>query len=117
MDKDHFCMMLSVFSLSCDSHLSWNVWFCFSTVRQQGQSVEKINRAMILAPLVGIVLNLRNASSPQCRGMVYDMATVLAGVDVSAAVIANFQYLVEYSWVSPNAKLLELMEPLRYWRS
>ncbi|KAG0626698.1 hypothetical protein M758_2G144800 [Ceratodon purpureus] len=77
---------------SADAH------FFDSTVRQQGQSLEKINRAMLLAPLVGIVLNLRNASSPHCHGVEYDMAAVLAGVDVSAAVIANFQYLVDYSW-------------------
>ncbi|KAG0631920.1 hypothetical protein M758_1G290200 [Ceratodon purpureus] len=83
---------------SADAH------FFDSTVRQQGQSLEKINRAMILAPLVGIVLNLRNASSPQCHGVEYVMATVLAGVDVSAAVISNFQYLVDYNWVRVNWK-------------
>jgi hypothetical protein len=85
---------------------------CFSTVRQQGQSLEKINRAMILAPLVGIVLNLRNAGPPQCHGTAYDMATVLAGVDVSAAVIANFQYLVEYSWVRVNAMFFKVLKLL-----
>ncbi len=78
-------------------------------MRQQGQSSEKINRAMILAPVVGIVLNLRSASSPQSLGMVYDMATVLAGVDVSAAVIANFQYLVDYSWVSVIVIFVEVV--------
>ena len=75
-------------------------------MRQQGQSLEKINRAMILAPLVGIVLNLRSASSAHGHGMAYDMASVLASVDVSAAVIANFQYLVEYSWVSIESRFL-----------
>lgn len=72
-------------------------------MRQQGQSLEKINRAMILAPLVGIVLNLRNGSSGQshCKAQ-YDMASILAGVDISPAVIANFQYLVDYSWVRVN---------------
>lgn len=69
--------------------------------------MEKINRAMILAPLVGIVLNLRSANPAQGQGMAYDMATVLAGVDVSAAVIANFQYLVDYSWVRTNATFVE----------
>lgn len=69
-------------------------------MRQQGQSLEKVNRAMILAPLVGIVLNLRNSSpAAQSHSKAYDMATILAGVDISPAVIANFQHLVDYSWV------------------
>jgi Kip1 ubiquitination-promoting complex protein 1 len=79
-------------TISADAH------FFDSTVRQQGQSPEKINRAMILAPLVGIILNLRNATSTPNHVMAYDVATVLAGLDVSAAVIAKFQYLIDYSW-------------------
>lgn len=57
---------------------------------------------MILAPLVGIILNLRNATSTPNHVMAYDVATVLAGLDVSAAVIAKFQYLIDYSWVRIN---------------
>uniref|UniRef100_A0A7I4BXX7 RING-type E3 ubiquitin transferase n=1 Tax=Physcomitrium patens TaxID=3218 RepID=A0A7I4BXX7_PHYPA len=81
-------------TISADAH------FFDSTVRQQGQSPEKINRAMILAPLVGIILNLRNATSTPNHVMAYDVATVLAGLDVSAAVIAKFQYLIDYSWMA-----------------
>jgi Kip1 ubiquitination-promoting complex protein 1 len=67
-------------------------------VRQQGQSQEKVNRAMILAPLVGIVLNLRNATMVPNHGMTYDLAHAIVSVDISAAVISNFQYLINYSW-------------------
>ncbi|XP_073388310.1 E3 ubiquitin-protein ligase RKP [Physcomitrium patens] len=77
---------------------SANAHFFDSTARQLGQSLEKIDRAKMLAPLVGIVLNLKNASLALSHGVTYDMATVLAGVDISAAVVANFQYLLDYSW-------------------
>eukprot|EP00249_Psilotum_nudum_P024720 c29275_g1_i2 orf=485-4546(+) len=71
-----------------------------STVRQQGQSPEKMNRAMILAPLVGIILNLFAAQiSPNLRTR-HDLAETIANVDVSSAAIANFHYLLEYNWAS-----------------
>jgi hypothetical protein len=69
-------------------------------VRQQGQSLDKVHRAMILAPLVGIVLNLRSAMSVPNHGMTYDfLAHAIVSMDGSAAVISNFQYLISYSWV------------------
>jgi hypothetical protein len=81
-----------------------------STVRQQGQSQEKVNRAMILAPLVGIVLNLRNATMVPNHGMTYDLAHAIVSVDVSAAVISNFQYLINYSWVRVVMNLMVVMK-------
>lgn len=73
--------------------------FVFSTVKQQ----EKVNRAMILAPIVGIVLNLGNATCISNHSVKYDMATTIVGVDTSDAIIANFQYLVHYNWVSETS--------------
>jgi Kip1 ubiquitination-promoting complex protein 1 len=67
-------------------------------VRQQGQSLDKVHRAMILAPLVGIVLNLRSSMSVPNHGMTYDLAHAIVSMDRSAAVISNFQYLTSYSW-------------------
>lgn len=55
---------------------------------------------MILAPIVGIVLNLGNATCISNHTVKYDMATTIIGVDTSDAIIANFQYLVGYNWVS-----------------
>ncbi len=68
-------------------------------MRQQGQSLDMVHRAMILAPLVGIVLNLRSAMSVPNHGMTYDLAHAIVSMDQSAAVISNFQYLISYSWV------------------
>jgi Kip1 ubiquitination-promoting complex protein 1 len=79
-------------------------------VRQQGQSQEKVNRAMILAPLVGIVLNLRNATMVPNHGMTYDLAHAIVSVDISAAVISNFQYLINYSWVRVVMNLMVVMK-------
>jgi Kip1 ubiquitination-promoting complex protein 1 len=84
--------------------------FFDSTVRQQGQSQEKVNRAMILAPLVGIVLNLRNATTVPNHGMTYDLAHAIVSVDISAAVISNFQYLINYSWVRVVMNLMVVMK-------
>ncbi|BBN14829.1 Kip1 ubiquitination-promoting complex protein 1 [Marchantia polymorpha subsp. ruderalis] len=69
-----------------------------SALRQQGQSLEKINRSMILAPIVGIVLNLSVATSSTNHGLVYDLAQVIANVDYSASMINDFEYLLEFNW-------------------
>uniref|UniRef100_A0A0D6R5Y3 B30.2/SPRY domain-containing protein n=1 Tax=Araucaria cunninghamii TaxID=56994 RepID=A0A0D6R5Y3_ARACU len=70
-----------------------------NALRQQGQSLEKVSRAMILAPLVGIVLNLADASASTNHGMENNMLEAFANMDASAAVESNFQYLLEYNWV------------------
>ena len=61
-------------------------------------SLEKINRAMILAPLVGIVLNLSTANvTNQCAQ--HDLALTILNVDVSSVAIRNFESLVLINWV------------------
>ncbi|KAH9296480.1 hypothetical protein KI387_040068, partial [Taxus chinensis] len=69
-----------------------------NALRQQGQSLEKLNRAMILAPLVGIVLNLADVTTSLHHGMENDLLQMFANMDSSAAVESNFQYLLEYNW-------------------
>ncbi|XP_057860928.2 E3 ubiquitin-protein ligase RKP isoform X2 [Cryptomeria japonica] len=84
--------------------------FLDNALRQQGQSLEKVNRAMIWAPLVGIVLNLANVTTAPC----HDLLQAFANMDSSAVVESNFQYLMEYNWVGvfkgdPSlARLVEL---------
>lgn len=73
--------------------------FFESTLRHQGQSLEKINRAMILAPLVGIILNL-SAAQESTRYVRHDVAQAILSVDVSLVATRNFEYLVEYNWAS-----------------
>lgn len=89
--------------------------FFESTLRQQGQSLEKINRAMILAPLVGIILNLA-AAKASAHHMRHDVAQAIINVDVSSVATRNFEYLIEFSWATafkgdPSlARLPELKE-------
>ncbi|XP_002974307.2 E3 ubiquitin-protein ligase RKP [Selaginella moellendorffii] len=71
-----------------------------STIKQQGQSLEKVNRATILAPVVGIVLNLSAATDPAGHRMEHDIARSIASVDVSSVATRNFQYLFDYDWLS-----------------
>eukprot|EP00250_Pteridium_aquilinum_P015144 c22406_g1_i1 orf=516-4535(+) len=71
--------------------------FFESTLRHQGQSLEKINRAMILAPLVGIILNL-SAAKESVQYARHDVAQAILNVDVSSVATGNFEYLVEFSW-------------------
>eukprot|EP01018_Ginkgo_biloba_P039209 Gb_19146 [translate_table: standard] len=70
-----------------------------TTLRQQGQSLEKRNRAMILAPLVGIILNLADATACSNHLMQNDLLHAFANMDCSTAFHTNFQYLLEYNWV------------------
>ena len=61
-------------------------------------SVEKINRAMILAPLVGIVLNLSTAKVAN-EDTSHDLALTILNVDVSSVAVRNFESLVLVNWV------------------
>lgn len=55
---------------------------------------------MILAPLVGIILNLLDASSgAECREH-NDVVGVFASMDCPKTVHCGFQYLLGYNWVS-----------------
>ncbi|KAJ7546266.1 hypothetical protein O6H91_08G032800 [Diphasiastrum complanatum] len=70
-----------------------------STLRQYGQSLEKINRATILAPIIGIVLNLAAVTASSSHHMEHDVARALASIDISSVVTTNFQYLLDCNWV------------------
>nr|AFN42812.1 E3 ubiquitin protein ligase-like protein [Marsilea vestita] len=75
---------------------STDVAFFESSLRHQGQSLEKINRAMILAPLVGIILNLF-AAKENTRAR-HDVAQAILNVDVSSVATRNFDYLLQFNW-------------------
>lgn len=61
---------------------------------------------MILAPLVGIVLNLLDASEDlECREH-NDVAGIFASMDCPDRVHCGFQYLLGYNWVSSFDLLL-----------
>lgn len=68
------------------------------TFRRPGQSPEKVNRSMILAPLAGIILNLLDASlETDCRPQ-NDIVGVFASMDCPNTVLSGFQYLLEFNW-------------------
>ncbi|KAJ4966187.1 hypothetical protein NE237_018036 [Protea cynaroides] len=82
-------------------------------LRRLGQSQEKINRGMILAPLVGIILNLLDASlDPESQN---DLLGVFSSMDCPVTVQCGFQYLLEYNWAGslrgdPSATRLRQLE-------
>lgn len=68
------------------------------SLRRHGHSLEKVNRGMILAPLVGIILNLLDASSgTECREH-NDVVGIFASMDCPKTVHYGFQYLLDYNW-------------------
>lgn len=74
--------------------------FVYRSLRRHGQSSEKVNRGMILAPLVGIIVNLLDASlEGECKGQ-NDVIGVFASMDCPDTVHYGFQYLLDYNWVS-----------------
>lgn len=69
------------------------------SLRRLGQTSEKVNRGMILAPLVGIILNLLDASNmAECQES-NDLVDVFASMDCPDTVHSGFQYLLGYNWV------------------
>ncbi|KAL5555872.1 hypothetical protein UlMin_038108 [Ulmus minor] len=66
--------------------------------RRHGHSLEKVNRGMILAPLVGIILNLLDASDNMKLGKHSDVAAIFASMDCPDRVYYRFQYLLDYNW-------------------
>lgn len=55
---------------------------------------------MILAPLVGIILNLLHATEDmECREH-NDVVGIFASMDCPDMVHCGFQYLLDYNWVS-----------------
>ncbi|KAJ7956899.1 E3 ubiquitin-protein ligase RKP [Quillaja saponaria] len=68
------------------------------SLRRHGQTPEKVNRGMILAPLVGIILNLLDASNKaECQEK-NDIVGVFASMDCPDTVHCGFQYLLDYNW-------------------
>ncbi|XP_068638077.1 E3 ubiquitin-protein ligase RKP-like [Aristolochia californica] len=86
--------------------------------RRQGQFPEKINRALILLPLVGIILNLMDASDgiPE-QGEQNDIIGVFACMDCPATVQCGFQYLLDFNWggVLKDASHTRLNQLERFW--
>ncbi|GBG60376.1 hypothetical protein CBR_g4334 [Chara braunii] len=79
-------------------------------------SMEKVNPAHMLAPLVGIVLNLASASSFKPRaGYPLCIARALAAADVSGSCLEHFDYLLQYNWTEafPDDSSLKRLPELK----
>lgn len=68
------------------------------SLRRHGQSLEKVNRGMILAPLVGIILNLLDASEDTEFVPHNDVVNFFASMDCPGRVHCGFQLLLDYNW-------------------
>ncbi|XP_077224077.1 E3 ubiquitin-protein ligase RKP [Tasmannia lanceolata] len=68
------------------------------SLRRQCHSPEKINRGMILAPLVGIILNLVEAGADPEQREQNDVVGVFASMDCPSTIYYGFQYLLDYNW-------------------
>ncbi|GMH14941.1 hypothetical protein Nepgr_016782 [Nepenthes gracilis] len=86
------------------------------SIRRHGCSLEKVNRGLILAPLVGILVNLLDASVATEQIEQNDVAGVFASMDCPDAVLCGLQCMLEYNWVGFSkgnvhcAKLRQLEE-------
>ncbi|XP_024970300.1 E3 ubiquitin-protein ligase RKP isoform X3 [Cynara cardunculus var. scolymus] len=70
------------------------------TLRRPGQTPEKVNRGMILAPLVGIILNLLDASVVTDSREQNDIVGIFTSMDCSDTLISGFQYLLKFNWAA-----------------
>ncbi|XP_023543397.1 E3 ubiquitin-protein ligase RKP isoform X2 [Cucurbita pepo subsp. pepo] len=68
------------------------------SLRRNGQSLEKINRGMILAPLVGIILNLWDASAELEYKEYNDVVGIFASMECLNTVNCGFRLLLDYNW-------------------
>ncbi|RID48062.1 hypothetical protein BRARA_I04608 [Brassica rapa] len=69
------------------------------SLRRQGQPSEKLSRGILLAPLVGIILNLLEASEEDSKQkQQHDVVGLFASMDCPDTVYCGFQYLLEYNW-------------------
>ncbi|KAM7275529.1 hypothetical protein ACFE04_017395 [Oxalis oulophora] len=68
------------------------------SLRRHGNSSEKVSRYNILAPLVGIILNLLDASAEPDGSKQNALVGVFASMDCPDMVLCGFQYLLEYNW-------------------
>ncbi|KAL8193907.1 hypothetical protein R6Q57_026149 [Mikania cordata] len=62
------------------------------------QTPEKVNRGMILAPLVGIILNLLDASLVTDTSAKNDIVGIFASMDCAETLISGFQCLLKFNW-------------------
>lgn len=69
------------------------------SIRRPGQSPEKMNGGMILAPLAGIILNLLDANKEEDHGRQNDIVEIFAGMGCAETILRGF-YLLECNWVS-----------------
>lgn len=72
--------------------------FFDNSLRRPGQYHEKTNRSMIMAPLVGIILNLMAATVESKHGEIIDIFEVFASMDCPLTAHCGFQYLLGYNW-------------------
>lgn len=68
-----------------------------------------MNRGMILAPLVGIILNLLDASAHKNQEQ-NDLVEVLASMDCPATVHCWFKFLLDYNWVRSHKLSFDLLD-------
>lgn len=80
----------------------------YRTPKRSDQIPEKVNRGMILAPLVGIILNLVDASLVTDSREQNDIVGIFASIGCVDTLISGFQYLLEFNWVSSHHNLLHL---------
>ncbi|KAJ4732688.1 E3 ubiquitin-protein ligase RKP [Rhynchospora pubera] len=93
------------------------------TLRRHG---EKMNRTMILAPILGIMLNILGtvgSDSESGHTSLSDVISVFCSMDCPATLHFGFQYLLNYNWSNmlrgdmATAKLAQLEELSNYFRS
>ncbi|KAG0470148.1 hypothetical protein HPP92_016848 [Vanilla planifolia] len=72
--------------------------FFDNSLRRPGQCYEKTNRSMIMAPLVGIILNLMDATADSKHGELNTIIGAFASMDCPVTVHCGFQYLLSYNW-------------------
>lgn len=67
------------------------------SLRHHGQSADKANQGLILAPLAGMILNLLDCSvGLECRKQ-NDIVEVFSSMDCPDTVLCGIQYLLEYN--------------------
>lgn len=88
---------LVIFTLNQMTSTTDSEFFDWS-VKRHGQSPEKINRGMILAPLVGIIVNLIDANTEVESSGRNDVVEVLASMDCPDTVLCGLQYMLGFNW-------------------